>query len=116
MIEKTVLDYLNARLTTANAYVNVPYHKNPGQGLYVVIERTGTQRTDMLYASVIAVQSYAPSLFQAAELDEEVRNVMFGLPNNAREVSGIRLIGGSNFTDPEQRQPRYQAVFEIYHY
>lgn len=115
MIEKVILDYLNANLDV-NAYTQEPENKNPSGSSFVVIEKTGSQMADFLYTSVIAVQSYAPSLYGAAELDEQVKELMFALPDHAQEVSGIRLIGDSNFTDTSTKQLRYQAVFDVMHY
>lgn len=116
MIEKVIYDYLNQHLTDATAYTQEPENKKPFGSSFVVMEKTGAQMNDHLYTSVIAVQSYAPSLFGAAELDEEVKTLMLALPDYASEVSGVRLIGDSNFTDTSTRQPRYQAVFDVFHY
>lgn len=113
MIEKIVLDYLNETLA---AYTQEPTNKNPGGSNFVVVEKTGGTITNHIKDSVIAAQSYAPSLYEASLLNEEVKELMLALPDQTAEVSGIRLIGDSNFTDPDTRQPRYQSVFEIYHY
>ena len=115
-IEERIISYLNGALDEIQAYGEKPTNKNPDGNLFVVVEKTGVQRNDMLYTSTVAIQSYAPTLYQAADLDEDVRAVMFALPDNLSEVSGIRLIGGGNFTDPSTRQPRYQSVFDVHHY
>lgn len=114
MIEKTVIDYL--RDNRISAYAQVPQNKTPFGAKFVVIEKTGGTLSNLINDSVIAVQSYAPSIFEAAELDEKVKGLMMALPDNSYNVSGIRLIGNSNFTDPDTLQPRYQSVFEVYHY
>lgn len=115
LIEKIIRDHLNAVLPEG-ALLFEPVNKNPKSGSFVVIEKTGTQQTDWLYTATVAVQSYAPTLYQAAELDQRARNAMFALPDSSEYVTGVHLIGGSNFTDPSTRQPRYQAVFDVNFY
>lgn len=116
MIEKAILDYLNQHLTDVIAYTQEPGSKNPTGSSFVVIEKTGSQLTNHLYTSVFAVQSYAPTILGAAELDETVRELMMNITDEVADISGIRLIGDSNFTDTSKRQPRYQAVFDVIHY
>ena len=116
MIEKVIIDYLNEHLTDANAYTQEPENKNPSGSYFITVEKTGSQMTDHLYTSVIAVQSYAPSQYGAASLDETVRTLMLQIPDYVADVSGVRLIGNSNYTDTSKRQYRYQAVFDVIHY
>lgn len=116
MIEKTIIDYLNQHLTGAVAYTQEPANKNPAGSIFVTVEKTGSQMNNHLYTSVIAVQSYAPTLYGAASLDENVRELMLHIPDEVADISGIRLIGNSNYTDESKRQQRYQAVFDVIHY
>jgi hypothetical protein len=82
---------------------------------YGLIEKTGSSRENHLYRSTFAFQSYAPTLEAAAEISAEARELMDTLPEEPG-VSGVRFDTEYNFTDPETRQPRYQAVFVVYHY
>ena len=72
MIETTVLDYLSGELAEP-CYMEVP--SNP-QETFVVIEKTGSSRTDHVNAATLAIQSYAGSLEQAAELNDRVKTAM----------------------------------------
>lgn len=111
MIEQTVLDFLASALT-APAYAEVP--PNP-PGTFVVVEKTGSGITNCIQRSTLAVQSYAPSLNQAAELNERVKAAMAqaaALP----EMCAVRLNSDYNFTDTTIKRYRYQAVFDLTHY
>ena len=65
--------------------------------------------------AILAVQSCAPSLFEAAELNEQVKAAMFDaarLPG----IAAVRLNSDYNFTDTAMKGYRYQAVFDVTHY
>ena len=111
MIEKTLLDYLNQNLSVP-VYMERPV--NP-PSKYVLIEKTGSSRRNKIYTAMIAVQSYAPSLYEAAELNETAK----AKTEDAAELNQIcrvSLNSDYNFTNTAMKQYRYQAVFEITHY
>ena len=112
MIEKTVLDYLNGADLGAEAYMEVP-EQRPER--FIVIDKTGSSKRDHICVAQIAIQSYATSLFEAASLNDLVKEAMgslASLPN----VSACKLNSDYNFTDTEAKEYRYQAVFNITHY
>lgn len=111
MIEKTILDYLNEN-ASVKCYMERPEEK-PAK--YILIEKTGSTRSNLIDQSTIAVQSYAPSLFQAAELNNEVKELMYMLPE-LDEVSKVSLNSDYNSTNTADKQYRYQAVFVVTHY
>ena len=82
---------------------------------YILIEKTSSKRDNLLNSSVIAIQSYAESLYEAAKLNEKIKEIIDQLVY-VGEVSGVRLNSDYNFTDSETKQYRYQAVFDIKHY
>lgn len=111
MIEKFILDYLNDILSVS-AYMEKPPDE-PEE--YVLIEKTGGGKENYIKSASIALQSYADSLFRAAELNEEVKLVM----DNIIEldvISGAGLARDYNFTDTTKKKYRYQAIYEITHY
>ncbi|MBX9101905.1 hypothetical protein [Streptococcus anginosus] len=82
---------------------------------FVMIERTGGRSNNQLKSAVIAIQSYASTMYKAAELNEEVKKVvaeMIELDSIAR----VQLNSDYNFTDTETKRYRYQAVFDINYY
>lgn len=111
MIEKVILDYLDHELT-APVYMERPVDP-PTK--YVLIEKTGSGRRNQIYDATLAIQSYAPSLYEAAVLNETVKAEMFDAVT-LDNVSRVSLDSDYNFTDAATKQYRYQAVFNITHY
>lgn len=114
MIEKIVLNYLSSQL-------DVPCHmtrpENPPDK-YVLIEKTGGSEDEEgghIETSTFAFQSYAPTLLEAAELNDEVKAAAKSLIV-LNEITKSAYQTDYNFTNPANKQPRYQAVFDITHY
>lgn len=108
MIETTVLDYLSSVLPEPCS-LEVP-ERPPVR--FVVLEKTGSSRKNFINTATFAVQSYAPSLFEAAELNERVKAAMdelILLP----DIFSAKLDSDYNFTDTTTKQYRYQAVYNI---
>lgn len=111
MIEVQFLDFVKQKLKIP-AYLEEPA-KPPKR--YLVIEKTSAGGTLHLKEATLAVQSYAPTLKECAELSEEVINVARSFPEED-EVASISLNSEYNFTDTERKRHRYQAVFDIAYY
>lgn len=114
MIEQIVLDYLTEELDDIPVYMQVP-EMNTGGETFAVIEKTGSSISNHIGEAMIAVQSYAPTLYEAATLNKQIKSAMLGIIS-LEEVASVRLNGDYNFTDESRKQPRYQAVFELSHY
>ena len=113
MIEKTVRDYLDNKLTQP-VWMELPKLGTiPDE--YVIIEKTGSNRNNHLMSSTFAIQSYAKSLYEAALLNEEVKEAMDSLIE-LDDVTRASLNSDYNFTDTSKKQYRYQAVYDISHY
>ena len=111
MIELIVKNYLSTKLDIPIVF---EHQKNlPEQ--FILIQKTGGSRENFLNSSTIAIQSYGASLFDAAKLNEKIKNRMYDLITVA-EVSRVKLNSDYNFTDTETKRYRYQAIFDIYHY
>ena len=61
------------------------------------------------------VQSYAGSLLEAAQLNDQVKQAMDSLPELA-DIGAARLNSDYNFTDTASKRYRYQAVYDVTHY
>ena len=112
MIEKTILTYL---MNTVQHPIYMEKPKSPEPDKYYLMEKTGSGQQDMLFNSTIAIQSIAPTMYEAAELNEDAKAAM----HNAIILNGItrvRLNSDYNYTDTQTKQYRYQAVFDIVHY
>ena len=111
MIEYTVLKYLSDHL-------DVPCHMMRPEcapDKYVLIEKTGGSKENHISESTFAFQSYAPTLLEAAELNEQVKAVAEELIH-CDGITKSEYQTDYNFTNTASKQPRYQAVFDITHY
>lgn len=111
MIEKIILDYLSSVLTVG-CYMERPEEKPE---TYIIIEKTGGTETNNIKSATVAIQSYAPTLYQTAALNEEVKEAMKNIVT-LDDVSACRLNSDYNYTDTRSKEYRYQAVFNIYYY
>jgi len=111
MIEIIIKQFLDGHLSVP-AFTELPENK-PKR--YVVFEKTGSGKTNHLPSSTIAFQSYAESKFEAAKLNEEVKEVVENLIV-LNEIRGLKLNSDYNFPDTTTKEYRYQAVYDIKHY
>ena len=115
MIELTVYKFLNDNLTVP-VYTEIP--NNPPKKM-IVLEKTGSSESNFIKRSTFAIQSYGKTLFEAAELNEMLKETMMdGLDGLASldEIMSVNLNSDYNFTDTTTKKYRYQAVFDIVHY
>ena len=111
MIEITLLTYLKTVLGEP-VYMEIPGNK-PNE--FFILERMSGGEENFIKSSSFVVQSYAKTLYRAAEMCEEAITAM----KNAEtldEIVSTSLNSHYNFTDPETKQYRYQALFDIQHY
>lgn len=111
MIEKVILDYLNE---TLNVPVEMEVPKNP-PARYVVMEKTGSRRENLITSSTFLFRSYAPSLYKAAALNEDVKAAL----DNAivlDDIARAKLNSDYNYTDTAKKLYRYQCVYDFTHY
>ena len=111
MIEIIVYDYLNENLPVPS-YTEKP--SNPPKR-FVLIDKIGSSKENHLKSSTIAFQSYAESKYQAAYLNEQVKDAVENMVV-LDEIAGVSLNSDYNFTDTTTKEYRYQAVFDINHY
>lgn len=110
MIETTLLNYLSRKLSVP---VKMEKPERPF-GKMVFLERTGGSGW-FLKESTFAIQSYADSMYDAAELNEQVIEAMQSM-DELDEIRSVDLNSTYNFTDTVTKNYRYQAVFDIKHY
>lgn len=112
MIEEYLRNFL-ADALSAPVYISAP-KEHPKE--YFVIEKTGMSRNEFIWDSVIAIQAYGESFYNAASMIEDVNTQMLDELIKEDRVSNVILNGSSNFTDTTKKQPRYQSVFVVTHY
>ncbi len=118
MIEQIVLEYLTEHIDVP-VFMELPevpsedYPTMPER--FLVLEKVGNNMTDHIWNGSIAVQSYSlNSLYEAANLDEEMQKVMLEI-DTLPEISGIKIASNYNHTDVRTKRYRYQSVFECYY-
>lgn len=115
MIEATVLNYLigcDINGIGSNVFAEVPV--NPPTE-YIVIEKTAGGETDKIHSAMIAIQSYSKtSLLTAAQINKAVVDAMEVMAETVAEIYSSKLNTDYNFTDPDTKEYRYQAVFNLY--
>lgn len=111
MIEKTILDYLNASMSV-KAYMEHP----EGESEYVLIQKVGGNKTDRIWSSVMQFTVVGSSMYRAAFLCDELVQKMDAAPDTLDSISGTHYGGSYNATFPTDKTYRYRATYEIYHY
>lgn len=112
MIEKIAYDYLSDNLDTP-VYMEVPEH-TPCE--FVVMEKVAGSITDHIRFATIAIQSYSDvSLYAAAQLNEDVHEVMDAMADHVDDVSECQMTADTNFTDTSTKRYRYQCLYNVYY-
>lgn len=89
---------------------------------YCLIEKTGgAPRKNFLNKSMLIIQSYGETMYNAAMLNDLVKDEMqgngidkFGIASET-EISRCECNNDYNFTDTTKKEYRYQAVFDLYY-
>lgn len=110
MIGKTLLDYLSDSLSVP-VVMEAP-EQTTG---YVLIDQTGSRRTNHIVTTTFAIQSYGDTLYNAMLLNEDVKTAMDGFAE-LDTVTRVELETDYNFTNTATKQYRWQAVYLITHY
>lgn len=110
MIETLILDYLSEHL---EVFVGMEAPEQVTN--YVILDKTGSSRSNHIITTSIALQSYGASLYEAMELNAEVEEVMEGLLE-LNQIAKVELETDYNYTNTATKQYRWQAVYQITHY
>lgn len=124
MIEQLLVTFLiNKTSAGTNVFCERP-EIPPSE--YILLEKTGSDITNRITTSTIAIQSISNSLeggsmLQAITLNDEVKDALLGADEDyglveLDEIVSIDLNSDYNFTDTETKEYRYQAIFNITHY
>ena len=112
MIENIVLNHMEEKL---DVFVGLEVPDEDVPSKYVIIEKTSSSRINHIDTATFAFKSYAPTMYEAAELNEAVKLAADGLIENDL-ISRAALNSDYNFTDTAKKVYRYQAVYNItYH-
>ena len=110
-VEAYIIEYLSGALSVPVSG-DVP---SPVLPRFVTVEKTGGGRENKISSATVAVQAWAESRADAAELCAAVEASMEAIVAEP-EISRCALDSSYNFPDLSRKKPRYQAVFSITHY
>ena len=111
MIENIVREFLKKKLRVS---VHMEYPRKPGE-TFVVLRKADTSRENRIEHALFVTDSYARTMFETAELNEQVKDAVDAL----EELDVIAAVNrGSDYPafDNTNKRYRYQATFEITHY
>lgn len=111
LIEEFYVNYLSDRIAlTVSGSV-----RHPMPDSFVTVERTGSGMENKIRSATIAVQCWATTRDEAANLCETVEGIMLGSVADAN-ISRCSLNSSYDFTDTTTKRYRYQAVFDVVHF
>ena len=120
VIAKSIISYLSDYFSAKPGVPGVPVlwskpesNTNPDRKTFILVDHTGGSRRDKIRHATIAIQTYAPSAQEAAELAERVLVAMDSLPGRDTITAADLNAGPYSFPITATKQPRYQAVYEI---
>lgn len=109
MIEKTIRNYLVAKLGTNNVFFETPKTFN-GECLVIqIVDRSFENLIDYVTA---VIYSYADSKYDSACLDEKVRKAMRDF-DAEEDISSCRISGGNDAPDTTLKKYRYRSYYNI---
>lgn len=111
MIELTVKEFMEARLPVP-LYMEFP--ENPPDS-FVILKKSGNPRENHVDSAMLVVDSYGPTVLEAARLNELVKVILDNLILLDSVCSSLR---GGDYPayDTQNKRHRYQAVQNITHY
>lgn len=112
MIEEIIMNYLIAKLINVEVFTETPKEHSLS---YVRIERTGGSIENHLHSVTMTIQSYGPSLYEAASLNDRVIKAMLAIVE-LDSISKCSLNAEYNYTDTRTKKYRYQSVFNLIYY
>lgn len=111
-LEAFVIAYLGER--GFPAFADVPDGKviaKPQR--FLTVEQTGGQSNGVaICTATVAVQSWAESRFEAAELAKAADAAMFEIVDNVNPITNVNRTGFYNYPTSKQ-EPRYQGTYEL---
>lgn len=110
LIEQTVLEYLQEALDMEEVYLEIPREIPETFVVFRVIDRGLSNQINEV---TIELSSYADTKYNAAVLDNQVREAMTNIVSLA-SIS-CRFGGGNDNPDTTLKLPRYRCYFNLYY-
>ena len=116
MIEAIVRQYLISRdIERIGRNIRMQVPDNPPSE-YLIIQKTGSRRDNRVDRAMIAIQSISRTSKEiSAVINSAVVEAMMEMADYSDDVYGCELNSDGDFTDPDTKEYRYQAVFNLYY-
>lgn len=111
MIEAEVKDFLNTYFA-GNVSVCLEIPKNMPEK-FIVFQRVDMGREDYIEAVTLEFCSYADSKYEAALLDESLRDAMDSM-HSTTDIS-CKISGGDDDMDTSLKKYRYRCYYNLHH-
>lgn len=109
MIETTVKTYLDTALEGIPVYLETP---NDTSGKFIVFQLIERGKENLINEATLEFRSYADSKYDAAALDEALREAMDTL--NESDIT-TKLGGGNDDPDTTLKKYRYRCYYNLYY-
>lgn len=110
IIEKIVLDYLTETLS-APVVIETP---TADLTEYVIFRLYDSGKENHINSATIEFECYSDSKYNAATLDEKLREAMENIVV-LNEISASKFGGGSDENDSELNRYRYRSFFNLFY-
>lgn len=88
---------------------------SPMPSSFYAIQKTDSEIRKMIPTATITVYSYAPTEFEAATMNQDVKAQMQAMAE-LPEICRVALDTDFSSPDTEVKSPRYQAIFYVTYY
>lgn len=88
---------------------------SPMPSSFYAIQKTDSEVRNMIPTATITVYSYAPTEFEAASMNQDVKAQMLAMAEQP-EICRVALDTDFSSPDTEVKSPRYQAIFYVTYY
>jgi len=111
LIEIVILNYLKERLQMQEIYPEMP-DKLPNR--FITFDIIDRDKQDYINVVTIEFKSYAESQYQAAVLDERLREAIEDM-TEVDEIGSVKIGGGDNGKDTTHKRYRYRCIYNIWY-
>lgn len=113
MIELVIKNYLETKFTDIPIVFEVNDHLN---GAFILVEKTGSKDDiEHMGEATIAIQCYELSMFEAAQLNEQIKDAMYDIIALS-SISKCSLNSDYNYTDTTTKHYRYQSIWDVVYF
>lgn len=118
LIEPVILEYLKTKMSFDDIYMEVPKDRPE---MFITIQKAGAGRTDLVDAITLEFHCYAPTKYESAALDNELKSALLGDGvssygiTESSEISSCKFGGGNDAPDSSTKSYRYRSYYNLFY-